>query len=383
MRQIIHVGLEGHIGPWQNNKSIQSNSSFRRHVTIVNCLPVDIAIATRDGLRFIQERKSIIGESKLIIKVETHIDSNIKKQLTALLNSRDIENSKELEIAKSYWENLNTSSISGYNGDVFRVEYAIPIELIKRFGGTIYVKDIDYTFSIYGVSDDFYHPYSGAGEIIKGSHDSLRDNLQSVNEKFTASGSNFIRSIKIIDNAGTIGNQYIKIGSDIYVIKPHKEPGMRDGIYVLTNSPITNEIEKSEIIAERYDICDGVPYFKLYKTFLEALNDEVSAEIRKAELAIQDLQTREEETRNRTKRAELDAERLTVERDNFKQELEITKIKHMHEIEAYEQKLYLVREEHKTLRKKGFIEFARSAPIIITSLIGLFAFYKRTTIPKL
>jgi hypothetical protein len=393
IKTMQHIGLDGHIGPW-NDRSLQSNASFRRHVTFANCLPVDIAVATRDGLRFTIDKRCMIGENKLIIRVETYVDSNIKKQLIALINSQDIENSVELQVAKTYWTNMSTSSVTGYNTDVMRIEYSIPLSLIKKMGGTVYIKDIDYLLSIHGVTDTFIHPYSHAGEIIKGSHDSLKDNLSQSDsgEKLTTSSSNFIRSIKIIDNEGIIGDRYIKMGGDIYAVRPHKDHGMRSGIYVLTNKPVQNELEKSEVVGERYDVCDTIPYFKLHLSYLEALNDEVSSEMRKAELAIQELQTREEETRNRTKRAELDVERLVLERDNFQRELEISKIKHENDVEYLRNKIETMREERniavikeeeerKILKRKAFIETIRAIPVVVTGVLGLYAFYKKLNTP--
>jgi hypothetical protein len=390
-----HIGLEGHVNCW-NDRSLQSNASFRRHITFVNCLPIDIAVATRDGLRFTIDKRSMIGENKLIIRVETYVDANIKKQLIALMNSQDIENSVELQIAKTYWTNMITSSVVGYNTDVIRIEYSVPLSLIKKMGGTVYIKDIDYLLSIHGVTDTFIHPYSHAGEILKGSHDSLKDSLKQldVGENLTTSSSNFIRSIKIIDNEGIVGDRYTKIGGDIYTIRPHKDIGMRSGIYVLTSKPVQNELERSEIIGERYDTCDSIPYFKLHLSYLEALNDEVSAEMRKAELAIQELQTREEETRNRTKRAELDVERLVLERNNLQKELETSKTKHEHDTEFFRNKIETMREERKIaaikeeeerkiLKRKAVIEVIKAVPVVVTGVLGLYAFYRKLGTPTI
>lgn len=393
MSNLPHVGLDGHIGPW-NDRSLLNNAAYRRNITIINCLPVDVAIATRDGLRFMMDRRCAVGENKLIIRVETHVDSNIKKQLMILMNCRDIENSAELQIAKNYWSNMSTSTIASYGGDVIRVEYSIPLSIIKKFGGTVYIKDIDYLFGIDQINDNFHHPYSAAGEIIKGSCEVLKNDLKDngVDDNFTTCANGYIRSIRIIDNHGMIGNRFIKIGSDVYVVRSQKQSGMSDGIYVLTNSPVANEIEKSEVIAERYDSCDKIPYFKLHRTYIEALNDEVSAEMRKAELAIQDLKTREEETRNKTKRAELDIERLIIERDSIERELHASVTKHQNEIEFFKNKIETMREERKiavmreqeerrTLRRKSIIELIKAVPITITAVVGLYAFYKKLTTP--
>lgn len=394
MKNIPHVGLEGHIGPWHSDRNSHSQAAFKRNVVFINCLPMSVAIATRDGLRFVQERKNVIGESKLTIFTETTVDVNIKKQLMTLMNCRDIENSKELEIAKSYWSNMSTDSVSSYHGDIIRVEYSIPLELIKRYGGTVYLKDLDVAISIHGMKDDFYHPYSHAGEIVKGSVSSVKDSLASIgdSQSYTPNGANFIRSIKIIDNSGTIGTRYTKIGKEIYAIRPHKEPDMRSGIYVLTNSPVTNEVEKSEVISERYDDCDEIPDFKLHKSYLEALNDEGSAETRKIELAMRELEARETESANRTRRAEIDAEKLTVERDGLKRDLEASEIQRKHDVEILNKKIEFMREERETsklkeeedrkqVRRRGTVEFIKAVPVVITAGVGLYAFIKKATAP--
>jgi hypothetical protein len=387
-----HIGLENHISPW-NDRSLQNNASYRRNITIINCLPVDIAVATRDGLRFTIDKRCSVNENNLIVRVETFVDSNIKKQLMQLMNQQDYENSVELQIAKTYWTNMSTATITNYSGDVMRTEYSIPLQLLKKYGGTVYIKDIDYAFSIYGVTENFFHPYSIISEIIKVSHNSLKNSLTEVDtgNNFTAC-HNFTRSIRIVDNSGIIGDRFVKIGNDIYVIKSHKEIGMRDGIYVLTNSPVRNEMEKSEVIAERYDVCDDIPFFKLHRSYIEALNDEVSSEVRKAQLAIQDLQTREEESKNKTRRAELDAERLTVERDSLQRELEASIIKHQNEVEFFRNKVETMREERKTselreqeerksIERKSVLELIKTVPIAITSVVGLYVFYKKMTTP--
>lgn len=396
-----HIGLEGHIGPWHGSRNDHANASFKRNVTFMNCLPMSIAVATRDGFRFIQERKHITGESKLIVRVETSVDADIKKQLLDLMSGRDLENSKELEIAQAFWSDTSRHATIAYQGDVIQVEYAIPLELIKKFGGTLYLKDIDYSVSIQtngGIKDDFYHPYSHAGEMIKAAQDSVKDAAETVQGDVTIvknlipSGSNFIRSVKIIDNAGTIGTRWTKIGQEIFAIRPHKEPDMRDGIYVLTNSSVSNEIEKSEVIASRYDNCEEVPHFKLHKSYLEALNDEVTAETRKWELAMADIAAREVESSNRTRRAELEAERLTAERDQLKDELAANRIKHTQETELLERKIEGLREERETLRikeaeerksakRKGLIEFMKAVPVVITAALGVYVAVKRASAP--
>jgi hypothetical protein len=382
------INLEGHISSW-NDRSLQNNASFRRNITIINCLPVDVAVATRDGLRFVMTRHYSPNENNLIIRVETFVDSSIKKQLMQLMNQQDYENSIELQIAKTYWTNMSTATIVNYGGDVIRVEYAVPLQLIKKFGGTVYVKEIDYSFSINGVAENFFHRHSVIGEIIKVSHNSLKDSLTDTCSNFTAS-HNFTRSIRIVDNSGMIGDRFIKMGSDIYAIRSHKEIGTRDGIYVLTNSPVSNDVEKSDVIAERYDIGDDIPFFKLHKSYIEALNDDVSAEVRRAQLALQDLQTREEESRNKTRRAELDAERLTVERDNLEREFRASVIKHQNEVEFFRNKIETMREERKiaemrekeeqkSIHRKSVLELIKTVPIAITSVIGLYMFYKKIT----
>jgi len=398
-RTLPHIGLEGHINPWRSDRSAHANAAFRRNVTFVNSLPMDIAIATRDGFRFILEKKNQAGESKLVVRFETSVDGNIKKQLLGLMNCQDVENSKELEIAQAVWSDVNPNAHVSFQSDVVRVEYAIPLELLKKFGGIVYLKDIDYAISIYGMRDGFYHPYSRAGEMIKGARDSVSslevheiENGETVNssvQNLTPNSANFIRSIKIIDNAGTIGRRWTKIGRDIFVIQPHKEPDMRDGVYVLTNSSVTNEMEKSEVVAHRYDSCEEIPHFKLHKSYLEALNDEVSAETRKFELAMRDLEVRAIESDNKTRRAELENERLMAERDQAQRDLEAEQLRSKHEAELLNKKIEGLREEQKTqrireeeerktLRRKGFVEFMKAVPVAITAVVGVWAFVQKT-----
>lgn len=395
MKSMLHVGLEGHIGPWGRDAESMRNASFRKYVSVINCLPVDVAVATRDGLRFMLDRKSIIGESRLIVRIETNVDIEIKKQLLALMNCKDIENSKELQIAKDFWKNQHPGSIQSYNGDVIRVEYSIPMETLKRYGGTIYVKDIDYAFSIHGIKDDFYHPYSHAGEMLKVVCDSVKDSIEQVEDQrllgdnLLPDASNFIRSIKIIDNAGTIGMRWTKIGNEIFVIRPHKVPDMRDGIYVLTNSPISNEVQKSELLAERYDTCDEVPQFKLHSSYLNALNDEVSAETRKAEIAMRELEARELESNNRMRRAELENERLVAEKESLRQDMENSEIKFRQEKELLEKKIEALKEERETnrikeeqeraaARRKGMLDVLKTIPLVITAGLAIYATLKKS-----
>lgn len=382
------VRLSDHITGW-DDRSLQNNASYRRNITIINCLPFDICVATRDGLRFSMPRRSIMNENRFIIRVETHIENSIKKQLVDLMSRSDLENSPELQIAKNYWSNINSCPVTGYNSDVIRVEYSVPLSLIKKFGGRIYVRDIDYLIGLGPITDDFIHSESNAGEIIRGNC-SNKDN-ESQNK--ITSNTNFIRSIKIIDNEGVVGNRFVKVGNDIYVIKPRREQGISSGIYILTNKPVQNELQDSELIAERYDLGTENPYFKLYSSYSEAANDEVSAEVRKAELAIQELKTREEETRNRTQRAILENERLVTERDNFQKELEVSNIKHLNELEYLRNKIEVMHqeresakireeEERKSIRRKGTIDLIKAIPVIITATIGLHAFYKKITTPS-
>lgn len=395
MKSMLHIGLEGHIGPWSRGAECDRNEPYRKSVSFINCLPVDVAVATRDGMRFVLGRKSIIGESRLIVRVETTVNVEIRKQLLSLMNCRDIENSKELEIAGAFWKNQQNDPSQNYANSVIKIEYSIPMETLKRYGGTIYVKDIDYAFSIHGVKDDFYHPYSHAGEMIKGACDSVKDTLAELLENnsgdnnLSLDGSNFIRSIKIIDNAGTIGTRWTKIGNEIFVIRPHKQPDMRDGIYVLANSSVSNEVQKSELIATRYDTCDEVTHFKLHSSYLNALNDEVSAETRKAEIAIRELETREVESINRTRRAELENERLVAESDALRQEVENNQIKHKQEKDLLEKKIDALREERETnrikeqqeraaARRKGMLDVLKTIPLVITAGFAIYAAMKKS-----
>ena len=317
----------------------RSTPAIVRTVMIFNEIHYPIGVASRDGLKYNLPPSTNLVRNAIIIQIRYTLSRKSKESLETLLCTNAVENSPELRLVKQQLLD-NPNRILMHEGK-FDIEYVITEKELKEHGGLVYIRDLDLVFSTRGYEAIKYHPYSSeAGLHAFGK--------ECTEETGFNSGNKFTYSLKIIDNFGSIGKRWLRIGEDVVLIKPTRDKTQSDGIYVNTRKPSTNSLGETGEFVERYDPDKPPPYLKLFTNFHDAKNtleDEMQMRMVEFEHKRLKLETEATVSKNALQRA-------TQENENLRRTHEFAREKHANDMHTLRMQLEREIQERRTLYEK-------------------------------
>lgn len=346
-----------------------------RHVKYRNGTCKTIGVASRDGIKFDILPKPEPNNA-FVVQVEYVFTHPTRENLIEFVNSHICDNSPELNLIKEY----NIHEKPGYlNRGKYQFEYVIFENDLVESGGLVYITDLDLVLSTKGHRSIPFHPYSREAELHK-----FLDRQKS--EVIDNTGGNFIYSINIVDNFGKIGTRWLRIGDDVVKIDPVIDSTRTDGIYVWTNKPQNGRLDESGRFAERYELDQEPPYFKLHKAYHEARytrQDEDQLKCNEFQAKITKIEADLQLSQN-------SLEKATMERDNLERQMEIQANDFANKMHQMRMQLEREAQERETMRvkdryeaasqeRKNAAELIKSVPAIILGIIGIVSLFSKET----
>ena len=366
----------------------EQKPAYTRTVSLYNFLPADeggnVGIVGREGVKFnLPPRTSMKGLACLVVRLDIIADKAVTDSIIdSMSNARDVENSLVMQVARKDWATRTAQETFYHSNRRTRIEYYVTLDLLRQYGGTIYLKDVDLVVSLNGKDSIISHPYCRSGDMHWGADSILTPVEEDADCGQLRNNNNFIAAVKIIDNAGAIGPRWIRINDEVHVIRPMIDPEHQDGFYVTRSSPVISEIATSQMLSHLYSADDQVEGIRLYRSYLEAKNDGVTPEVMKLRLQESEHQARQLDADTKLMQAQTNYDRVRAEAENLRTTINANQQKHQYEKELLERKIEELKEEQKNLvlkekteknstRRKGFLEIVKSIPAMITAVLTL------------
>lgn len=338
-----HVVLTG-------NESNTRESPVEMRVTYHNRTPFPVRITQRSGLSFVlPSTQNFTDASELIVRIEWFMVNAVRKNAHGLLGRLQ----HFAEEQRALLEALRCEACQDVNGNIrFTIEYPIKYSTLKKYGGTIYYREIDTVVSL-DTETNHLHPYS---EEARGHQIHTAETLSE------GTGINIL--LRIIDNDGTFGNRYINIDGEVFFVLSEKDMLYRNGIY-RTAKGVINEVGETDLIKSRYTLEEGEKELKLFRTYEEALIGGNQDLMRKEQLASLEHETAMQKKQIEALKAE--AAIRQAEREETKEELELLRAKEEHQRTLERERTKDFYEQRSATRK----DTSEEIKFIPTLLIGL------------
>ena len=84
--------------------------------------------------------------------------------------------------------------------------------------------------------------------------------------------SSFGYSVELVDNAGKYGDRFVNIGNRVYRISPRQDSTRKDGIYVVSNNPVTGKFDLTDVCLVYHTFEEAKEKVGLYNSCEEAYN---------------------------------------------------------------------------------------------------------------
>jgi len=215
-------------------------------------------------------------------------------------------------------------------------------EDLRDNGGAFYIREIDMVVSEADLDSVIIHPRS------------VESNIERLyaKDKEEARDGFFGFNIKLVDNHGKHGTQYLNLNGVVHDVHPVSAPGVDDGVYVLTRPPATAGSNfPSTPVLDWCTLEDARKKYRLYGSYREAdsLGDWKAEQERKREEATQQFKTKDMENVHTLTEIKRESDLVTHHRN-------------------LEMQLRKERSEEVSLSRREHTEFWKSMPAVLTAI---------------
>lgn len=310
---------------------------YCRETYFVNNLPGIVYVRDRFDLRATIEPASRRNAHKPdVFLIRNTISCSVDNKKGFVTEARKVNESDRNVLQKAYVSEWSAEERFNPRSDI-RVENKLTQAMFERANGVIYLEDFDLLL-FYGQdaevqSNRIYHPYSSRGVAQR--------HLMRVTTDVKVGDFSF--NIKIVDNSGLFGDRWLRIADKVIRIRPVVDQNTQDGIYVMYRNDSFAGNEDMHLLVSHYKLAEeaAVPYFRLYKTHIDAQSAPEATVIAEHEVRRQEAEARSLEAQSKLARANGEAE--------------LVKIKHSHEIAKL-----LQENENLRAEKEAWIEKQRT-----------------------
>jgi hypothetical protein len=375
------------IRAWSPNVESQYREyvSFENRTVLINNLAKKIGVGTRDGVKFDLPPSNNLCKPALIVRTTISVSEMVYQSIVEQLIKSGVDNDEQLRLISNQWRLDDPSSYKNFNGlHKVHLEYHVCAQSLKKYGGTLYVREIDMVVSIHGASRIGYHPYSREGLLRKHLAESEGE------EKCKTPKSKFNIELECIDNLGQIGTKYIQIGDKTHVLPTNLDPERPDGIYAVFTKPVESALEKPVTVCDYFEDLEKFDLFKLYDSYDVARVAALAGDDKAAQIKINEMNTRLIESQNRLELATGAAERVKAEFDLFQQKTQHDLDRAAHDRRVLEMEIEKTREERirdkerdvhdaVSTNRKNTTELLKAIPALLLAILGIVSIFAKSS----
>lgn len=218
------VGSIGQLGSMSNLRHYSVRKSYINHTTMA------VTIQERIGLSIsLPASPQPDVNNVFIVRLELDFHASIRRQVELTLSYLDDSVSAELKLLKDCFNKRAKENLNG--GIVVFLDYPVNLEQIRACGGSVYLKEMDVVLSIMPPNQTPDHPAN-----VKNYDKALKENMSN-------SESCFMLNVDVIDNDGTLGVHYMRVGEQVYRLATRKNKALANGVYHSSNANVSNAID--------------------------------------------------------------------------------------------------------------------------------------------
>lgn len=347
---------------------------FNKGFHFINNLPMEVYVRDRtDMLTTIPPAQVHSAHKPDVLIVRQSISCSLTNKKAYVQEARLLAEEDRSLAQKAVVDQWTNASFVEQRGSV-NYECSVDSKEFELAGGVIYLEDFD-VLVFYGpyakkISESFFHPYSKRGAAMQRASETGA----------SVSSADFSFNIQIVDNTGTIGPRWMKIADRVIGVQPVINTDRRDGFYVTyRNTAIASASDEQYLMVSYYDAdAEGnIPFFRTYKTKIEAINSLPQTELEELELKRRDIESKLERARleaeatavrhaHELRKLAQENEKLMGERDLWIEKQKSEKLK----ASAEQAKAKL---DETTNRRKNTAELFKYVPIVLGLIATLSA----------
>ena len=263
-----------------NNQDVVIDSKgFRMRTCFINRTQDDVTVVLRNGLRFTIPKTTSnssfysIYKYDFIVRETYEIDIDIISDVRnyfQTITDLDLPDEVFIKVKEDFEEKLKIPNIRQIQ---IHIDYVIEKEMLNSTDN-LYLANKDILISRLNINDAGFHPYSNLSLLLDGI-----DSLSEKHRKDVDIGNGFGLNIEVIDNDSLLLDRFIKIGDQIYRIKPKKSLIKDSGVYLV----IIDKNSQNTLSHKYYTHEESMKILGLYKTKEQCLahNDNISLERQK------------------------------------------------------------------------------------------------------
>jgi len=328
-----------------------------------------IVVANRTGLKF--EIKSSLGEKKeFVVTMEIGFDNEVKKYLAGVLSAVDESSSEALQVFRdAFAQTIQPEPISrAYN--YVSLEFPIDVNELEKYGGVLYLHDVDVCIGFANLTDEVIHPESMEGIKARIAYSDAE----------ALGGRSMPFVIDLVDNEHVLEVCFMNIAGNVYPVFPISDTSRKSGVYLTAPKSVEapEGVRKGELVVT---YSKDIESFGIYGTFAKAkANGDISRqmELKKIEF---DARVLEQKHENEILKAAAEQDRIQFERrerellaehEARKRERDeaMASLEHMREIERAKAKDIF---EDRSYARKDSSETIKFIPAIVVGLGAIFA----------
>lgn len=348
-----------------------------------NTAPKSFVIIDRQNVRItiLPEKWNlgpVIAQNSLIIREQISCNSANKESIS--IQARMTGESLHSPVHTAALEDWQSTRRLDLNSDL-KYQNTVLADLVVSEGGAVYIAEYDIVV-VYGANAMAHavtleHPYSITKQT-RNSYDRVKDTMDHCAGDFTF-------NVRIVDNSGSIGERWIKIGKEICRIGPCEDPTVMDGFYVTTRKYAKVGFgDELGLISERipYYSESEIPFFKLYRSRIDALNAPSDQAELEYKTKLIDAEIKANELAGKLLLSENALLKLEKEKEQLEKSMAFNQAKYLSDLEtlAKEKDVLLAKQHTEHIKakneahaaeRKNISEFIKYVPIVLTSVAAL------------
>jgi hypothetical protein len=373
--------------PWggdvTNSRGAQALESYVSIRKYYNTAPESFVVIDRQNVRVtvLPERWNlgpVIAQNSLIISEQVTCNASNKESIT--VQARKLKNVAHSPVHATALHDWKTQKGAGINFDL-KYHNSVLADLVISEGGVVYIAEYDIVV-IYGtdsaaLANTVEHPFSIAKQT--------RMSYECIKEVMSHNTGDFTFNVRIVDNTGCIGERWIKLGDEVCRIVPCKDKTIMDGFYVTTRKYAkVGFSDDLRLVSERipYYCEDNIPFFKLYRSKIDAVNAPTDAAVHEFKLKMLDAKSKANELEGKLRLSENTLLKLEKEKEQLEKSMVFNQAKYLSDMETLnsEKEVLLAKQRTERLKarneahssdRKNITEFIKYVPLILTAFAAV------------
>lgn len=343
--------------------ALNERSQVEQHVQYINHLSSDVTVVGRNGVPFTLPPTGR-RHDEFLIRITYRIDPSVKVDQANQFNryANDNAEGRALREAIALLESGKLPTVMGKRE--FSLEYRVTRNEIVENGGVLYLADLDLVVSAVRDPSVAIHPYSSASSRYR-----LIESEVNVNNT-----ESFGYAMYLVSNDGAVKDKFVNIGGEVYRVPSVKNQSLRDGVYICSSGPVTNDVRFPMPREIHYTFEKAKQELRLYETVEEAsaLGDALAArelELEEVKLAYKELEHKHKQEKLAFE-AEYETRKKQLEMENMERQRSMQVVEHDRQMRQMREKdIY----ESRSTARKDSSEAIKFIPVAIGGALAIAA----------